>query len=449
MGLLDGMFGDKLSLDKLMSNPAFQAGLGILSANGSVPSYGKAGPIIGQGLSSGLQNAQAYRQAQSQEQMQRMAMQQKQAEYEQKKAEQERSRQFAEQFRQQMMGGAPISGQGNLQGAGGVPAGQGPAPIGGGGYPYGMTAEQYQFAQQLPPEQLQGFVSSIVKTNTGAAKGELGMFDELRRRGEIPQGMTFTEWKRANARAGASTTSVNQYGTSFTPALDANGNPVFLQPSKGGGPPAVTQGFTPMEQGEKWRQEREGKGNTIASLQVVENNIDELLKHPGLPRAVGGWSAIPSMPGSQAAGAESKIKQLASQAAARAIQDMREASKTGGAVGSVSEAEWPKLEAQLANLERAQSYDEFVASLTAFKAQAQYSRRRIEAAMQAIPGNRQKMQRESMESGTQPQTQQSIATPTGTNKSFELDGGGSVQAELYSDGNYYVIRNGKRFMVQQ
>ena len=208
MGLLDGMFSDRLSLDKLMSNPAFQAGLGILSANGSVPSYGKAGPIIGQGLSSGLQNAQAYRQAQSQEQMQRMAMQQKQAEYEQKKSEQERSRQFAEQFRQQMMGGAPISGQGNLQGAGGVPAGPGPTPMGGGGYPYGMTAEQYQFAQQLPPEQLQGFVGSIVKTNTGAAKGELGMFDELRRRGEIPQGMTFTDWKRANAKSGASNTSV-------------------------------------------------------------------------------------------------------------------------------------------------------------------------------------------------------------------------------------------------
>jgi len=46
---------------------------------------------------------------------------------------------------------------------------------------------------------------------------------------------------------------------------------------------------------------------------------------------------------------------------------MRDASKTGGAVGNVTEKEWPRLEAQMGALQQSQSTAQFKKNLAAVK----------------------------------------------------------------------------------
>lgn len=107
-----------------------------------------------------------------------------------------------------------------------------------------------------------------------------------------------------------------------------------------------------------------------ASLQGSMSNFDrlataanELLNAPGLGGITGIRGAIPNIPGTDAADAEAKLNTLKSQVGFGVLQDMRNNSKTGGALGSVSDAEGKRLEANLAALEKAQSKEQMMESL--------------------------------------------------------------------------------------
>jgi hypothetical protein len=69
-----------------------------------------------------------------------------------------------------------------------------------------------------------------------------------------------------------------------------------------------------------------------------------------------------------------------------ALQSMREASKTGGAVGSVTESEWPILEQQLAALDGAQKPQDYKIALTNLQAQLASSSKRIRDAYEMTYG---------------------------------------------------------------
>lgn len=68
-------------------------------------------------------------------------------------------------------------------------------------------------------------------------------------------------------------------------------------------------------------------------------------------RASGALGSMPSFPGGQAAQAESLITSLKAQVSGMKLQQMRAASKTGGAVGQVTEKEWPRLENMIVALD--------------------------------------------------------------------------------------------------
>ena len=72
---------------------------------------------------------------------------------------------------------------------------------------------------------------------------------------------------------------------------------------------------------------------------------------------------FPSIPGGDAADAQAKLNTLKSQVAFGVLQDMRNNSKTGGALGAVSDSEGKRLEANLAALENAQSEEQMKESL--------------------------------------------------------------------------------------
>ena len=164
-------------------------------------------------------------------------------------------------------------------------------------------------------------------------------------------------------------------------AVDAKGNRVFLQPSKEGGKPNVVQGYAPPEAVDRANQAREAAATKTASLDNLDNAISDLMKHPGLKSAVGMGSVLPAIPETQQADAIAQIENLGSRAAIQAINDMRAMSKSGGAVGQVSEKEWPKLEAAYSNLKRNQSYKQYTKNLHKFQDQVRQSRKLVNDAL--------------------------------------------------------------------
>lgn len=102
---------------------------------------------------------------------------------------------------------------------------------------------------------------------------------------------------------------------------------------------------------------------SISSFDRLGTAANAVLNHPGLAGITGLRGSLPNMPGGDAADAQALLGTLKSQVGFGVLQDMRNNSKTGGALGSVSDAEGKRLEANLAALEKSQSLEQFQASL--------------------------------------------------------------------------------------
>ena len=102
------------------------------------------------------------------------------------------------------------------------------------------------------------------------------------------------------------------------------------------------------------------------SLTTIEDNLTRLeaqakkvLDHPGLDGITGIRGKIPNVPGTDAANAMAELTTLKTQVGFGALQAMRDASKTGGALGQVSDFENKALQNSLVALDNSQSADEF------------------------------------------------------------------------------------------
>ena len=119
---------------------------------------------------------------------------------------------------------------------------------------------------------------------------------------------------------------------------------------------------------------------------------NEALNHPGLGGVTGFSSLFPSIPGGDAADAQAKLNTLKSQVAFGVLQDMRNNSKTGGALGSVSDAEGKRLEANLAALENAQSEKQMKESLQKIIEYTQGAKDRLNSAYNLRHGGKTQQQ---------------------------------------------------------
>lgn len=117
---------------------------------------------------------------------------------------------------------------------------------------------------------------------------------------------------------------------------------------------------------------REGAFNAdVASMSATESALNRLAEEanalkaaPGLGGITGIRGVLPDIPGTDAANARAKLDTLKSQVAFGTLQAMRDASKTGGALGAVSEKELKLLESNLAAIGTAQSKEEFEKALS-------------------------------------------------------------------------------------
>ncbi len=131
--------------------------------------------------------------------------------------------------------------------------------------------------------------------------------------------------------------------------------PPGYRPTPDGNLEAIPGGPADLKQQGVLNQDTAALTGGINSFDRLATAANEALKHPGLAGITGLRGALPNIPGSDAADAQAKLNTLKSQVGFGVLQDMRNNSKTGGALGAVSDAEGKRLEANLAALENAQS----------------------------------------------------------------------------------------------
>ncbi len=177
-----------------------------------------------------------------------------------------------------------------------------------------------------------------------------------------PQG--FVNWARANKIPPGTTVPL------------PDGSPVVVPQYEQAGQQAQTpQGVFPKNYIVPEAQKAQGAGqgkkmedigkatlaikSTFTNLDQSEKQLDTLLNSPGLPRILGLTGMFPSIPGGKAASAQTMLNTLGSQLALDSLTAMRQSSPTGGAVGQVTEREYPILKARFGNLEQAQNINDF------------------------------------------------------------------------------------------
>lgn len=117
-----------------------------------------------------------------------------------------------------------------------------------------------------------------------------------------------------------------------------------------------------QETGEKQAAMGKAQGalnSSLGALDRMANTATDLHDHPGLSGNLGIMGLFPNIPGGNAANANAQFTKLKSQISFGVLQAMREASKTGGALGNVSDQEGVRLENNLAALDRAQDVPSF------------------------------------------------------------------------------------------
>lgn len=137
-------------------------------------------------------------------------------------------------------------------------------------------------------------------------------------------------------------------------------------PADEGGQPtlqAVKGGPADQKQVGALNADIQALSGATSSFDRLSSAANQVLTHPGLPGITGLRGVIPNVPGSAAADAQSLLGTLKSQVAFGVLQDMKNQSKTGGALGAVSEKELAMLQSNLAALDKAQSLEQFQAGL--------------------------------------------------------------------------------------
>ncbi len=170
--------------------------------------------------------------------------------------------------------------------------------------------------------------------------------------------------KPTAAAAGPKPTYDATRGVVVNPA-DGTARPVTME----GGAPLPDKVLSPADKARQEKQRREAVAartsmeGATADLQRLKKIAAEVRDHPGLKGITGVRGVFPNYPGGDAANAEAKLETLKSQVGFSVLQKMRDLSKTGGALGQVSDRENVMLQNNLAALAKAQSFEEFQKSL--------------------------------------------------------------------------------------
>jgi len=162
--------------------------------------------------------------------------------------------------------------------------------------------------------------------------------------------------------------------------------PAGYRPTKEGNLEAIPGGPADIKMQNALNQDTQVLQNTQAELDRLQLEANRLLKHPGLSKTTGLMSWAPlvgglaTVPGTEAADFKSGLETLKSQTGFSVLQNLRNNSKTGGALGQVSDFENRMLQANLASLDTAQSEEEFKSALKKITEYTEQAKTRLRGA---------------------------------------------------------------------
>lgn len=110
-------------------------------------------------------------------------------------------------------------------------------------------------------------------------------------------------------------------------------------------------------------QDTQALNDSVNNMDRLATVANKLKSHPGLSGITGIRGKIPTIPGTDAANAQAELETLKSQVGFGVLQNMRNNSKTGGALGQISDKEEKLLQDNLAALSQSQSTEEFQKNL--------------------------------------------------------------------------------------
>lgn len=125
-------------------------------------------------------------------------------------------------------------------------------------------------------------------------------------------------------------------------------------------------------------QARAAVADATTNLQRMETAARTIMNSPALSRITGLPGVFWNMPGSGAADLSAELESLKSQVGFSVLQAMRDASKTGGALGAISDRENELLQKNLAALDKSQSVEGMKRSLSQLIDYAQGAQQRIQ-----------------------------------------------------------------------
>lgn len=147
------------------------------------------------------------------------------------------------------------------------------------------------------------------------------------------------------------------------------------------------------------QKERDALVGDVTRFQTLGSNFDRLaedaaavLTHPGLRKLSGYRGRVPVTVDPEAFDAQAKLESLRSQIGLGTLQAMREVSKTGGALGNVSNFEVQRLEQNLAAIREGMTYPELQKSLQRVVDHAQSTKDRMGGAIETRYGTPKQQQ---------------------------------------------------------
>jgi hypothetical protein len=153
--------------------------------------------------------------------------------------------------------------------------------------------------------------------------------------------------------------------------------PPGYRPTSEGNLEAIPGGPADIKINEKRQQDYAQATAMTQQLDELAKSVNTVLTAPGLDKNFGVQGYVPNIPGGKAANAQALLDTLRTQGAFAALQEMRNASKTGGALGAVSDKESVMLQNAIAALQRVQSADQARKQLQVFLDHIEASKSRI------------------------------------------------------------------------
>lgn len=207
-------------------------------------------------------------------------------------------------------------------------------------------------------------------------------------------------------------------GQPIGPPMQPGQAPQPGQPSQPAGYiPKDVQGEAQQKRfGQEVGERQAGAGQAKAALETSVSSLDRMADvartigaDPSLGRITGIPGMFPNIPGGGAADVQAKLENLKTQVAFGVLQAMREASKTGGALGAVSDRENTMLSNALASLDRVQSVDQMRAAMQQIIKYTEGAKRRLQEAHSSdyanLPKGNPQEQRPPQQPGQQNQRQ--------------------------------------------